>query len=353
MLTKKKTSLVGPIILLVLLIFAVTLPTWASSYITQVALLTFYYVFLSSAWNIIGGFAGQLGFGNSVYIGLGCYVMGICAEQFHISAWIAMILAFVIIGAISLIFGRVTFPLSGTYYSLSSVALLNIVQMAITECDTFLGLEFRAALGIRISWTGVNFWTMQWNTNVPYYFVILCMTIICIFICWMISRNRMGYYFKAIGNNQEAASSLGVRVVLYKQYAQFISSGLCAMGGAFYASYMMFMQPASTFSASQSFNLVVYAIVGGFGTVFGPLLGAGVLYPVNEILRNIFADVLAGLPAVIYGIVLMLTVQFMPNGVLSLIAGMMEKRELKKKIAAQQAAAAAGGAVEEGVKADG
>ncbi len=329
----------------VMLVAAIVYPLIHSDqYILQILVMTVLYAFWSSAYNIIGGYAGQLGLGNGLYIGLGAYIAGVMIQQWAISPWLGMVLAIIAVSIVSVALGAITFPLSGSYYGLASVALLNIMRLIFAENMVILGIPFGGSPGLRLTYTGESFANIQFVGKQGYYWIALGMLVVALIICAYIRASRTGYYLRAIGANQSAAASLGVPVVRYKMVAQIASSALLAWGGAFYVSFMLFIDPATMFSFSMGFNILLMATVGGRSTVFGPLLGAAILYPVNEVLRLLFATTLPGLPAALYGLVLMLVMQFMPQGLIPFIKQLYVKRKVRKIVAEQKAAAAAAAA---------
>ena len=309
------------------------------NYVLQTLIMVMLYAYWSSAWNILGGFAGQSAMGNGVYIGIGCYVTAVMFNEFAISPWIGMIVAAVIAGVLSTVLAYPCFKLSGTYYSLSTVALLHVFRIIFNQEKELFGMYIGGAEGLKIPWAG-GFMNMQFVDKIYYYFIILVMLVAVLFLTNWIRKSKMGYYLLALNTNQGAASSLGVDVVRYKLYAQFISAALSALGGAFYVMLIMYIDSSRVMGYALSLEVLLLAIVGGRGTVWGPLLGALVMVPVNELLRANLGSALSGLPTLVYGAVLMIVIYFMPGGLIIYVRKLAAKVKEKK---AEKAVSAAGG----------
>lgn len=315
--------------LILVLIFALIPVFVSSSYIINLLVLALLYGMLSSAWNFVSGYAGQFGLGNGLYFALGAYVCAGLYYNQHITPWIGMILAALIVSVIALLIGFVTFPLSGSYYALSTIALLNILKIIFTENQTILGQYYGGVAGLRINYVG-GFWNMQFIDKRIYYYIILAMLLITIFISYRISTTKPGFYFKAINTNQMAASSLGVSVLKYKQLAQFLTAFIMSVGGGFYVMYMSFIEPTSMFSNDNVMNIMLMAVVGGRATVFGPVIASLILMPLYEILRLTLGNVLPGLPSALFGLVLVAVMQFMPEGIVPRFQRIIRSREKAK-----------------------
>ncbi|MDR0841144.1 MAG: branched-chain amino acid ABC transporter permease [Christensenellaceae bacterium] len=307
---------------------AVILPnTTKSSSVLQIMVVTMMYAFFTTAWNISGGYAGQLGLGNGVYIGIGAYITGILFNELHVSPWFGLLAGGVFAAIISLGMGSFTFKLQGTYYSLATVALLAILRIFLNENRYIMGWDFGGPAGLKTKWLGVSFQNMQFMDKRIYYYIALGFLMISLLACWHTSRSKSGYYFRAIDTNQEAAASLGVNVMQYKLQAQFISALLMGMGGGFYVAFYQFIDTETMFNFELSFQTMLMAVIGGRATVFGPAVAACLLIPFNELLRRYFGTALPGLPMLLYGLILMATIQFMPQGVIPFISEKLERRK--------------------------
>ena len=317
-----------------LLIFAVVLaviPVFTSAnYVIHTIIMMMFFAYLASAWNIIGGFAGQFALGNGVYIGIGAYI-AVCLFKYNgITPWISLIIAGVISGLIGMLVSYPCFKLRGTYYALATAAVLHIVMIFMKNNNTVLGYETGGPMGIKLSWEG-GFMNMQFVEKVPYYYIMLGLLVIIIAVSIYIKNSRSGFYFAAVNTNQEAAKSLGVNATAYKLRAQFLSSFFTAVGGGFYVIYIMYLDPTRVLSYALSIQILLYAIVGGVNTVWGPIMGGLVLYPLSEVLRTAIGTSATGLSTALYGLLLMLVIFFMPQGVLPWITDKLQERKGGRK----------------------
>lgn len=321
-------------------IIAVLIPVFISnSYIISILVMTLMYAALSSAWNFLSGYAGQFAFG--LFFALGAYICGGLFANFNISPWIGMFIAGAVCSILGFLIGLVTFNLNGSYFAISTIAVMNIFQLIFSQNKVILGVDFRGSSGLRIPWIG-DFVSMQFLDKRAYYYIILVILAITILISYVISKTRPGYYFKAINTNQMAASSLGVNVMKYKQFAQFLTSFIMGVIGGFYVMYLTHIEPVSMFSFEIVFQILLFAIVGGRATVFGPVIGALILMPVYHILRFTIAATLPGLPTAVFGIVLILATQYLPEGLVPLLRDASHARAIRKKQSQIAADAASG-----------
>lgn len=305
---------------LILAAAAIYLPNLASTdYVVQIFVVMLLYATWATAWNIIGGYAGQLALGNGLYIGIGAYVTAVCFKYLNMSPWLGMMVAGLIAGVLSTIISFPCFKLHGIYYALSTACFLQVGRMILIEEDTILGFKTGAAIGMKLPWYG-TFIDMQFASKSGYYYVALGLLAFCLLVSWFITKSRMGYYLQAINTNQMAASSLGVNVMKYKLYAQFITSFLTAMGGGVYCMLLQFVEPNTVLAYQLSTTIVLLVVVGGRGTLWGPVVGAFMMVPIDQVLRAKLGGSIAGLSTVIYGVILMLVVMFLPEGVWAYIA---------------------------------
>lgn len=287
----------------------------SNGYLLQFIINMCFFAYLAVSWNILGGYAGQLALGNGVYLGIGAYVSTVLFLYHDISPWFGMLVGALIAGVLSLLLGSITFRLSGTYYALATVALLHVIRMIFLSNETMFGFRTNGALGLQVAWRGESFWNMQFLDKSWYYYIIFGFLALALFISAYIRKSKMGYYFSAISTNPEAASSLGVNVKGMKQTAGFISACLTAMGGTFYAQLILIVDPARILGYDLSVQILVYAIIGGRNTLWGPVAAAFLLSPLNDYLRGALGSSMAGLSIAIYAVILMLIVFYLPAGI--------------------------------------
>ncbi|HWQ77776.1 MAG TPA: branched-chain amino acid ABC transporter permease [Anaerovoracaceae bacterium] len=306
---KKKVSL-GILVLL-----AIFLPIFVKqTYVIQMLIMVLLYTYWASSWNIIGGLAGQFSLGHGAYIGIGAYVSTVLWIQSGVSPWIGMMIGGLISGLVSLIIGLPTFRLRGSYFTLATIALLFAIQIFFTTESTIFGYHTGGAMGLKVPWEG-TVGAMQFMDKMWYYYLILAMLIIAVLITKWIISSKTGYYLAAINTNQEAADSLGVNITYYKMKAQFISAFLTAAGGTFYAQLVLFIDPTRIFGYDLSVQFVFLAVIGGMGSLWGPVIGALLLSPLSSLLNSYLGSQMAGLSIIVYGLVMMLIVYYMPSGI--------------------------------------
>jgi branched-chain amino acid transport system permease protein len=300
-------------------------------YFLQVFIMIMLFAYLSSAWNIIGGYTGLLSLGHSAYMGIGAYVSTILFIEYHLTPWVGMIIGGLIAGLFSLLIGYPTFKLRGTYYTLATIAFLNVIGIVVLANQTIFGFTIRGAQGLSIPWKGNSLLNMQFTSKVPYYYLILGFLLLVVGTSYFIKRSRMGYYLAAIKTNQEAASSLGVNVTYYKLLAQLISAFFTAVGGTFYAQFILFIDPLRLLGFDLSFEMALFSVIGGQGTVLGPILGAFILVPISELTRSSITGNLAALPVIIYGLCLMVIIYYLPEGIIKYVPRLIKARNNTKK----------------------
>ncbi len=309
----KKSKIFLFIILLAALIFPLFV---TNSYIISILCITLIYALSASGWNIISGICGQVGFGNSLFFALGAYVTAALFVFYGLNPWLAMLVGAVIVATISVLLGFVTFPLSGVYYSLATVALLEILRLLFYDQDRIFGIKFGGGAGIIIPWKGGGFLTLEFVDKRMYYYLLLILLVLVLIFTSRLVKRKTGFYYRAISTNETAASTMGINVLEYKCLAQFTSAFIMSCCGSIYVMYTMFIEPNSIFSFDMALYMLLMAVIGGLGTVYGPTLGAVLLMPLSEILRSRFGTMLPGISAVTFGVILILCMQFFPEGII-------------------------------------
>ena len=299
----------------------------------HVLIMMMFYAAASSAWNIIGGFGGQLSLGHAAFFGIGAYTSTLLFIDFGISPWVGMLAGAAISMVIAAIIGYPSFRLRGPFFTLVTIAfsvvlrILAVSAQDITKGSIGLSVPFRPSLQ--------NFIFRDLST---YAFVALGFMLIMILVSLWIERSRIGYYLAAIRENEEAAQALGVNTTRYKLIALLVSACFTSVAGTFYAQYISYIEPYGIFALDFSVLLAMMAIIGGMGTVWGPVAGAFIVTPLSEFLRASLGGELQGLYLVIYGTVLILIVILLPSGVVPFIAGRL-KRGSRHEMARVSAAA--------------
>jgi branched-chain amino acid transport system permease protein len=295
-------------------------------YVMQIMITVLFYAFLGSAWNIVGGYAGALSLGHSIYVGVGAYASSILFLQAGVTPWIGMFVGGFVAMALGLAIGYPSLRLRGPYFALGSIAFAAILQLWFLDTDKFLGLEIRAARGIMLPVLGNAPFKFQFTEKWLYYYVILGFTCVLVLLVYLMHRSKLGFYLAAIRSNPLAAEAIGINVARMKMIAFAASAFFSAIGGTFYAQWILFFNPERLFGADLSFELVFIGIVGGRASVLGPVLGALVLVPIGEFTRSYLAGGrLVGIHLVLYGLALMLAIVFVPQGLNGLIVSLRER----------------------------
>jgi branched-chain amino acid transport system permease protein len=275
-----------------------------------------FFAFLGSAWNIVGGYAGQHSFGHSAFFGVGAYVSTLLYIRVGLSPWIGMLVGALFAALLGAFIGYLTFryKLRGVFFALATFSFAEILRVVALNWDIT-----SQAMGILIPLKENNSYReFLFVDKLPYYYIILAMVILMLLGSHRLDHSKLGYYLKAIREDEEAAGSLGIDILRYKSIALVISSGLTALGGTFYAQYMYYIDPDITFGIDMTIEMVIRPMFGGLGTVFGPLLGSAVLESVSEIMRNELGK-FRGMHIMFYGAVLMVVMIYFPNGLMGLI----------------------------------
>ncbi|RVU16449.1 ABC transporter permease subunit [Methylobacterium oryzihabitans] len=269
---------------------------------------------LSTAWNIVGGFTGQLSLGHGIFYGIGAYA-GVILASLGITPWLGMFVGAGVAVVVAVAISYPCFRLRGPFFSLATIAFLEVFRV--------LALHFRdltgGATGLMIPLKiGVEW--MVFREKLPPLAIAFGMLLCTLLVAWAVRWRRLGYYLVATRERASAAQAAGVDTVRVRLIAVALSGALTAMVGTFHAMYLTFIEPAAMFSLTLSIQIAMFALIGGIGTVFGPLLGAVLLVPVTELARGWLGAKALGLHGLVYGLVLMLVVLFMPNGLMGLVS---------------------------------
>jgi branched-chain amino acid transport system permease protein len=313
LLPSSRTIAPGPaIIWLVIALLAVSLPFWllTSQFAIGVAIRVLVFACLALGWNLIGGFGGQVSFGNVMFFGLGAYTSTLLLINFNLSPWIGMLAGMALSCAAALIVGLPCFRLRGHYFSLATFACSLILQVSFTYFDKITGGDvgiYPPLLGDRPDYFEFTYLSI-------YYYVGLAMVALSLLLSWAFLRSRYGIYLMALRDSHEAAESLGVNTTWVKMAAFLLGAIMSTYAGTLYVQYTYFIDPATGFGLPYSLQIALLAIVGGLNVVWGPLLGAVVLIPIAEYLNATVGARYAGFQLLIYAAVLILCIILLPRG---------------------------------------
>jgi branched-chain amino acid transport system permease protein len=301
----------------------VVLPWMVSSYAVTVLIFIFFYAYLGQAWNIVGGYAGQLSAGHAAFVGVGGYAAALLSMHAGLTPWIGMWIGGMLAAALGAFIGYLgfRFGLRGFYFVLLTVAFAEICRVVALNVDAVGG-----ALGLYITFTG-NPRQFQFQDNRVYYYVALALMLGATALVWALERHRLGAYLTAIRQDEGACEALGIDTFRCKMVAMVLSSFLTGVGGTFYAFYLFSLQPNAVFGIPLSVEIIIRPIVGGAGTVLGPLLGSFILSPLAEISRTYFAQGgWSGVHLIVYGLLLISVVLFLPRGAYPALVRLAKKR---------------------------
>lgn len=312
------------IIIILLLLFLCILPfVIIDKYHQHVFILILLYATLASAWNILGGFAGQVSLANVLFLAIGAYTSSYLFVHFAISPWIGMIIGGLLAMLFSLLIGVPFFRLHGRYFLIATVALVPTAQALANRWELIGG-----ARGLLIPLAKEpSLAIFQFKTKIPFYFIILGILIITLIIVINIYRSKLGYCLRTIKMDQDAAESLGINSRKYKLIAIMISAFITSIAGSFYAQYIQYIDPISVIKVDTSILMVLITAAGGIETIFGPILGAVILIPLAEYTRSSLGGLGSGIDLVIYGFLIMLICMYEPGGILEIVAKYKRRKE--------------------------
>ena len=263
----------------------------------------------ASAWNLVGGYAGQVSVGHAMFFGIGAYVPLLV---FNLWGWPTMAgvpIAIVLSLVLALVIGIPTFRLQGHYFSMATIAVAELIRIFVSTWD-FVG----AAIGLQGPAVGRGWWDLTFRSELPYYYLFLAVLALLLYVTYEVQRSRFGYYLRAIKAGERAARSLGVPVRWTKLQALMLSAAFTSVAGSLYSIKTGFVDPESGFGIVISVQMLIVAALGGAGTLFGPLVGALVLIPLQTATNTWFGGGGSGLTYILYGGIIVLLARFEPGG---------------------------------------
>jgi branched-chain amino acid transport system permease protein len=280
----------------------------------RLMILVFLYALLGEAWNILGGFTGQVSLGHAVYFGVGAYTSTLLLVKLGITPWVGMLAGGLVATILSQIIGYPCFRLRGHYFVIATIVLAELVQILFINWKWAGG-----AIGISLPLLPESWLNFEFNSSkLPYYYISLSLLATVVGATYLIVKSKAGFYFRAIKEDSDAARSLGINITGYKMLAMAISAFFTGVGGVFYAQFVLYVSPDNVLQFSLSTLAMLIPVLGGIGLLWGPVLGAFILIPMSEFTRIYLSGAGSAIDLVVYGLLIVLVAVFEPRGLLAL-----------------------------------
>lgn len=285
-------------------------------FLCHLLIMIMMYATMSIGWNVIGGYAGQVSFGNAAFFGVGAYTTAVLLVNYSVNPWLGMLAGCILSVGLAIIVGYPCFRLRGHYFAIATIAVGEIMVVIFTNWD-YVG----AAVGIYVPIMKESFANFEFHSSkIPYYYIILAMLLFAIAVCYGVEKSRLGYYLRAIKDDPDGARSLGIDIQKYKMIAFSISAVLTSICGTFYGQYVLYIDPSSTMDLMMSIHLCIIALIGGIGKIFGPVVGAFVFIPLMELTRVYLGSEGQGIDMIIYSLLVILIAIWRPQGLWALFS---------------------------------
>ena len=309
-LSRRQAWLLHGGLLVVALVFPLVFP---SSFMVNFGVLALFYAFIGQSWNIAGGFAGQLSFGHVVFFGAGAYTSTILQMRYGLNPWVGLPASAIAGAVVGYVVAFLSFRagLKGSYFALITLAfaeVLRIVANSVEITGGGLGMLIPAKPG------AANF---QFSERIGFYYLMVALTVASIAIAIWLKHSRFGAQLAAIRENEDSARALGIDTFTEKIKVLMLSGALCGIGGCVFAQYFLYIDPTIVFGVEKSVEMLLVTMIGGAGTIYGPLIGAVLLAGVGDLTRALSS--IQGLSLVLYGALLLVIIAFLPNGLVDLI----------------------------------
>lgn len=304
-------ALVG--VLAIVPLFVTTFLPNNSFFVLNTFIYVFLFIILGHGWNILGGYAGQVSLGHAVMFATGAYGTAILFVYYGVTPLIGVFLAALVAVVVGVALGGATFSLRYHYFAMATLAAALIARVVFFRWDYVggaTGIEYPLdQLGTLYSFT--------FNDKSPYYYVTGAAALVTTLFVFRLDNSKLGVYLKAINMDQELAENAGLKAWWYKMYAMGLSSFITGLAGGLYAQYIMYIDPMSTLRVLRNIDIILVPIIGGVGTVLGPVVGAFIFIPVREYTRSTLSGTATGLGWVVFGLVLLLISIYRPGGLLN------------------------------------
>jgi len=321
------------IALLLVLAAMLALPLFIGRYALSVMILVLYFAYVGQAWNIMMGFAGQLSLGHSLFVGLGAYTAAALYQHFGLIPWVGMLAAIAVCVAAATFIGWLAFRfgIGGTYFALLTIAFAEFTRIGFDHFDWVGG---SGGFFLRVAQQDViDLANLRGHPQIFYYLALAMTSGAFLLSAWLL-KSRAGFYFRAMRDGETAARAAGVDTFRYKLYAIQLSAAMTALAGVFFAFYYNNLFPEQIFSMTRSIEIILAPIIGGIGTLFGPLLGAAILTLLSEGITEALDALgweIPGIKQIFYGVALGLVIMFMPHGVWPALARRLGMKRMRDR----------------------
>ena len=310
----------GRIVIVVFFGIMLILPLFiTSNYITTILVNCMAFAIFGLSWNIIGGYGAQISWCSAAFVAIGAYVNFIFSNEFGISPFLTLPLGMLISCGMATLIGFGTLRLQGAYFSIATIAFAETLRSAI---QYFKGVT-KGAAGLYLTYRGSSFWNLTFADDSPFYYIMLVLLALTLIFTYRFTVSKTGWYLSCIKGNEVAAASLGIETFKVKLRAFQISAMMMSVAGCFYASFLTYISPVSICSFDLSIKIGVVAIIGGIGTLWGPVFGAFIIVPLIEMAALLLGA--SGSSNVLYGLMLVLIVMYRPTGVFPLLRDLFYK----------------------------
>ncbi len=310
---------------LIVALFAYPL-IFATPFEQRLGALVLLYAIGASAWNIVGGYAGLISVGHAVFFGCGAYGALASYQYLGLPPIGGLPLGVAVSVMIAATIGVPTLRLSGHYFSMATIAVAELVRLVVSNSEWLGGAQGLSGPPVPRTLADLSF-----ISALPYYYIFLAVFAAVLALTWRMERSRMGFYLRAVRDSERAARSLGVRAPRYKLFAYMLSAAITAAAGALYATMIGFVDPDSGLGILISVKMLIMAALGGAGLLFGPLVGAVILVPLEELSNSLLGGAGTGLTFVVYGAIIVVIARLQPGGILKTILDAVRLRDAPAK----------------------
>ncbi len=328
----KKGNTIRLLLFLIIILLLILPLIVKQAYIQHIMIMVFIYAVLGGAWNVLSGYTGQISLGNAIFFGIGAYTSSVLWSYYSINPWIGMIIGGLFAASFGILLGIPIFRLRAQYLAIATIA---INQIIITIFLNWKYVKGAAGLMLPLGFDSYKYIVFLYSKE-GYYYISLAILIFFTFVVFLITKSKWGYYFRTIKEEEDAARSIGINTAKYKLVAMAITAFFSAVAGTVYAQYILYIDPNMVFSSRVSFLIVLIAAFGGVATILGPILGAFVLIPINELARIFFGGAGRGVDLFAYGVLIVIIAILRPSGLISFF---MSNEKTARKILPEENAA--------------